>query len=96
MPIDRDQIKHVAELASLSLTEEEIGEMATDLDAIVRYVEELNQLDTTGVMPTSHVVAEAAPWRADEVKPGVSHEDALSQAPRTAQDGFAVPAFVES
>lgn len=91
----RSQIAHVAELACLSLTEEEATSMATELDAIVHYVEELSTLDTEGVPPTSHVLEEVPSLRPDEVRPGLSHEEALSGAPRSSQGGFAVPGYVE-
>lgn len=91
----RSQIAHLAELSSLSLTEEEATGMAAELDAIVGYVAELGTLDTEGVPPTSHVLEEAPSLRADEVLPGLSHEEALSGAPRSSQGGFAVPGYVE-
>ena len=93
--IDRTVVEHVAELACLSLSDAEIDDLARDLEAILRYVEELGALDTADVPPTSHVGLGAAAWRADEVRPGVTHDEALSQAPRTAQGGFAVPSFVD-
>ena len=61
-------------------------------------MDELDALDTSNVPPTAHVQLgrRERAWRADEVKPCLSHEDALAQAPRTAQGWFAVPGFVES
>jgi aspartyl-tRNA(Asn)/glutamyl-tRNA(Gln) amidotransferase subunit C len=94
--IDRAQIEHVAVLASLSLTDAEASKMTEEIGAILKYVDELASLDTSNVPPTAHVQLERADWRPDEVAPGVTHEEALAQAPRAAQDGFAVPAFVES
>jgi len=94
--IDEAQTKHVAGLASLSLTPEEVARATREIAAIVRYVDELATVDTSNVPPTSYVQLERPALRPDEPKPGLSHEDALSQAPRVAQDGFAVPAFVES
>jgi len=91
----RSQIAHVAQLASLSLTEEEATSMAAEVDAIVRYVAELSTLDTEGVPPTSHVLQEASSLRPDEILPGLSHEEALSGAPRSSSGGFAVPGYVE-
>jgi aspartyl-tRNA(Asn)/glutamyl-tRNA(Gln) amidotransferase subunit C len=96
MAIDKPTVQHVADLACLSLTDEETTKMAADLGSILQYVEELNELDTTNVPPTSHVLMGRTAWREDEAKPGISHDDALSQAPRTAEGGFAVPTFVES
>src|SRR4051794_34826491 len=94
--IDRAQIEHVAVLSSLSLTEAEAVKMTEEIGAILGYVDELSALDTSDVPPTAHVQLERTAWRADDVVPGVSHEDALAQAPRAAQGGFAVPGFVES
>jgi aspartyl-tRNA(Asn)/glutamyl-tRNA(Gln) amidotransferase subunit C len=94
--IDRAQIEHVAVLSSLSLTDAEAAKMTEEIGAILKYVDELAALDTTDVPPTMHVQLERTAWRPDEVQPGVSHEEALAQAPRAAQGGFAVPGFVES
>ncbi len=89
-------VAHLAELASLSLTEEEGAALAKDLDAIVSYVGELNELDTEGVEPTSHVQLGAAEWRTDEPRPCLTQDEALAQAPQTSEGGFVVPRFVES
>lgn len=91
----RSQMAHLAELSSLSLTEEEATSMAAELDAIVGYVAELDAIDTEGVPPTAHVLEEAPALRPDEVRPGLSHKEALSGAPRSASGGFAVPGYVE-
>jgi aspartyl-tRNA(Asn)/glutamyl-tRNA(Gln) amidotransferase subunit C len=95
-PLSRNQIDHVAELASLSLQDAEAEALATELDSILHYVAELDAVDTTGVPPTSSIQDAATSWRPDEITPGISHEEALAQAPRTSQGGFAVPAFVEA
>ena len=94
--IDRAQIEHVAVLASLTLTDAEATAMTEEIGAILKHVDELGTLDTTDVPPTAHVQLERTAWRTDEVLPGVTHEEALAQAPRVVQDGFAVPGFVES
>ncbi len=94
MPIDEKEVTRVAELACLSLTAEETKLMAKDLERIVVYFEELAQLDTSNVPPTSHVLMGKTAWREDSVEQGVSHEDALAQAPRSSQGGFAIPAYV--
>jgi len=95
LTIDRAQIQHVATLASLSLSEPEMDAMATELQAIVKYVDELNELDTTDVPPTANVQLERAAWREDILEPCLSHEDALAEAPQEAHGGFAVPVFVD-
>lgn len=105
-PMDRTQIRHVAELAELELTAEEEERLATEIGRVVAYVSELDAIDTTGVAPTAHVTAAtpgeraaadglAGLFRPDEPRPGLSHEDALAGAPRTAHGGFVVPTFVE-
>ena len=95
-PIDRALIQHVAQLSSLSLTDAEAQKLTQEVGAILAYVGELSSLDTSSVPPTAQVgIAHQAALRPDEVKPGLSHEDALAQAPRTSQESFGVPGFVE-
>ena len=93
--VDRALVLHVAKLASLSLSDAEADRLTRELASIVAYVEQLEELDTSGTSPMAHVDIERLPWRPDEPRPGLSHEDALAQAPRSEQGGFAVPAFVD-
>ncbi len=93
--MDRAQIRHVAELAELELTDEEEERLAAEIGRIVAYVHELDAIDTKDVPPTAHVMAETPPLREDEPQPGLSHDDALAGAPRAAHGGFEVPTFVE-
>jgi len=93
--IDRALVLHVAKLASLSLSDADADRLAGELAKIVGYVAQLDALDTRDVPPTAHLQIDRTPWRQDEPRPGLSHEDALAQAPRVEGDGFAVPAFVE-
>jgi aspartyl-tRNA(Asn)/glutamyl-tRNA(Gln) amidotransferase subunit C len=93
--IDRNVVLHVAKLASVTLSDSEIDRFASELDRIVAHVQELDQLDTRDVPPTAHVQIDKTPWRSDDVQPGLSHADALSQAPAVEDQGFAVPTFVE-
>jgi aspartyl-tRNA(Asn)/glutamyl-tRNA(Gln) amidotransferase subunit C len=95
--IDRALIDHVAQLASLSLSEGEAQTLTGEVAGILAYVGELASLDTANVPPTAQVVASPAAnaLRSDDVEPCLSHEDALAQAPRASQGGFAVPGFVD-
>jgi aspartyl-tRNA(Asn)/glutamyl-tRNA(Gln) amidotransferase subunit C len=93
--IDRAVVTHVAKLASLSLSEAETGRFAAELDRIVAHVQELDALDTRDVPPTAHVQIDRMPLRGDETRPSLPHAEALSQAPRVEDEGFAVPAFIE-
>jgi aspartyl-tRNA(Asn)/glutamyl-tRNA(Gln) amidotransferase subunit C len=88
-------VLHVAKLASLSLSDDEVERFAGELARIVKYFEQLDQLDTRDIPPTAHVRLDRAPWRDDKSVPGLSHEDALAQAPRVEEGGFAVPTFIE-
>jgi aspartyl-tRNA(Asn)/glutamyl-tRNA(Gln) amidotransferase subunit C len=95
--IDRKLIDHVAQLASLSLTEAEADKLTGEIAGILKYVGELSALDTSNVPPTAQVGPRPASSavRPDEPRPGLSHEEAMAQAPRASQGGFAVPPFVE-
>ena len=95
MAITRDNVLHVAKLARLELSETEIDRMQRDLDGILEYVDQLSKLDTSSVPATTQVAVPAAPFRGDEPRPSLPHDLALSQAPRSSSDGFAVPAFVD-
>jgi aspartyl-tRNA(Asn)/glutamyl-tRNA(Gln) amidotransferase subunit C len=89
------EVRNVAKLARLELRDDEIVRMAAELSAIVGYVRKLEELDTSDVPPTAHVRLARVALRADAPRPGLSHDDALAEAPRVAHDGFAVPAFVD-
>ena len=95
MAITRDNVLHVAKLARLELTEAEIDRMQSDLNGILDYVNQLSELDTTNVPATATVAVVAAPFRKDAPIPSLPHDLALSNAPRSSSDGFAVPAFVD-
>ena len=92
---DRGTVEHVAKLAALSLSSEEAERFTTELAAIVAHVDELAALDTSDVPPTYQVCIPADSLRDDVVVPSPSNAEALSQAPRHAHGGFAVPVFVE-
>jgi aspartyl-tRNA(Asn)/glutamyl-tRNA(Gln) amidotransferase subunit C len=85
----------VARLARLELEPDEVRRMAAELSAIVGYVQQLSELDTSEVPPTAQVHVDRLALRDDEPVPSLPHEDALSEAPRVGHDGFAVPGFVD-
>ena len=89
--IDRDQVLHVAKLARLKVTDDELDRMAEELSKILGHVETMNELDLDGVEPTSHVVDLTNVLREDVPRPGLPREKALEQAPDTADGGFRVP-----
>jgi len=89
--IDRDEVLHVARLARLELSVEEIEPMARELSAVLDHIAKIGELDLAGVPPTSHVVELTGALRADEPRPSLPREVALAQAPAVDQDGFLVP-----
>lgn len=88
-------IRHVAKLARLSLTEEEAGRYATQLDGILSYIDTLTKYDLGDVEPTAHAMPVYDVIRADEACAGLSLELALSNAPRRVADQFQIPKVIE-
>ena len=92
MSLSRDQVLHVARLARLELTEEEVGTFVEELSHVLGHIETIGELgDMDDVAPTSHVVAVENALRADEPRPSLPREKALESAPDAAQGGFRVP-----
>ena len=89
--IEREEVRHVALLARLELSEEEVDRMAVELDGVLEHIATIDQLDLDGVEPTSHVVAVENALRADVPVPSLPRERALESAPQVVDDGFAVP-----
>ena len=88
----------MAGLANLSLSPEEIGRMARDLDEILTHIDKLNQLDTEGIEPMAQVLyeaGEAATLRDDEERPPIGNERALANAPLASAGFFKVPKVIE-
>ncbi|HEY4719290.1 MAG TPA: Asp-tRNA(Asn)/Glu-tRNA(Gln) amidotransferase subunit GatC [Candidatus Methylomirabilis sp.] len=95
MKITRREVEHVARLARLGLSEEEIERMRAQLDAILNYVDKLNELETRDVPPTSHAIPMTNVFREDAVRPCLSQEEALANAPDRAEAFFRVPRILE-
>jgi aspartyl-tRNA(Asn)/glutamyl-tRNA(Gln) amidotransferase subunit C len=93
--IGADEVRRIAALAHLPLSDEEVGRMTTELGTILAYVQLLQELDLTDVPPTAHVAIERLALRPDEPGESLPRDVALQEAPRVAMDGFAVPAFVD-
>jgi aspartyl-tRNA(Asn)/glutamyl-tRNA(Gln) amidotransferase subunit C len=89
--IDRDQVLHVAKLARLRLSDEEVERMSGELSKILEHVETMNELDLEGVEPTSHVVDLTNVLREDVPRYGLDRDIALEQAPDRTESGFRVP-----
>jgi aspartyl-tRNA(Asn)/glutamyl-tRNA(Gln) amidotransferase subunit C len=92
MAISRAEVVHVARLARLALTEEELDRFAGQLDAILEAVGKVAELDLSDVEPTLHPLALANVWAQDEPRPCLSAEEALANAPEAEGGAFRVPA----
>ena len=91
MAITREQVLHVARLARLDLSEDEIVRLQEELSAILEAVSKVSELDLDDVPPTSHAVEVANALRPDEPRPCLPRDVVLAQAPDVADDGFRVP-----
>jgi aspartyl-tRNA(Asn)/glutamyl-tRNA(Gln) amidotransferase subunit C len=89
--IKREQVLHIAKLARLRLTDEEVEQMAGELSGILEHVDRIGELELDGVEPTSHVVELENVLRADEPRPSWPREDVLQQAPDPVDGAFRVP-----
>jgi len=107
MKVTEQDVVYVADLANLELTAAEKTRMQKDLNNILEYIDALNELDTTAVEPLAEVASKFAPeqkqgaqrfsyaMRADTVKPGLSHEAAIQNAPDSDGKFFKVPKVIE-
>lgn len=89
--IERDQVLHVARLARLSLSEEEVERMVGELSGILEHVDRIGNLDLEGVEPTSHVVKLENVLRPDEPRPSLPRDVALASAPEPRDGAFRAP-----
>ena len=99
MRITEDQVRYVADLANLSLTDEEVRKFQADLDEILGHVERLNEIDTSNVEPMAQVLfgaaADTSTWREDAERPPLGADVALANAPQPGAGYFKVPKVIE-
>jgi len=96
MSLSLDQVRQVARLARLELSEDDLARMRRELSAILDYVAQLQGLDTEGVEPLAHPLPVRNVFRDDEPAPSLPVDDALKNAPARAGDYFAVPAVFDT
>jgi len=89
--ITRSEVQHVAKLARLALTDQEEGLMTDQINNILSYMDKLNELDTTGIEPTTHAIQLQNVFRPDQVAPSLDRQTALGNAPRHDGVSFVVP-----
>jgi aspartyl-tRNA(Asn)/glutamyl-tRNA(Gln) amidotransferase subunit C len=92
--LSEDEVRHVARLARLALTDEEVAALAPQLSAILGYAEQVGEVAADEVVPTTHPFALADVTRPDERAPSLPRADVLAGAPAVEQDRFAVPRIV--
>lgn len=98
MKLTEQEVRHVAQLANLALTEDEIAHMMHDLDGILTHIDKLHELDTTGVQPMAQVLYDAeetATLREDVERPPLGNTAALANAPQAGGGYFKVPKVIE-
>jgi len=93
--ITKKNVEYVANLSRLELNDADMDEFAPDLQEILSYIDKLNELDTSNVEPTAHVLPMKNVKREDEIKPSLSNESALKSAPETSEGFFLVPKVIE-
>lgn len=94
MKITKQEVEHVAHLARLTLSEEELHNITGQLDNILSYVDKLAELDTSEVQPTTHVFSVSNAFRDDEVKESLSQSEAVKNGPRHDGEMFQVPRVI--
>lgn len=95
MKITDETILHVARLARLQLSPDEVKRMRAHLEQMLDYVARLEELDTSNVSAMAHPAVSGLPLREDTVAPSLDRSVVLSEAPRVAESGFAVPGFID-
>ncbi len=94
MKISREEVEHVARLARLELTPDEVERMTGQLDTILTYVAKLDEVDTTGIGETTHTQRKTNAFREDEVRPSLAREKVLANAPQDNGEAFVVPKII--
>jgi aspartyl-tRNA(Asn)/glutamyl-tRNA(Gln) amidotransferase subunit C len=93
--IDREQVKKVAMLARLELNEAELDEFTSQLEAILEYIDKLNELDTTNIEPLAHCLPISNVFRDDDIKPSLGTDKILANAPDSDTPFFKVPKILD-
>ncbi|HZF42386.1 MAG TPA: Asp-tRNA(Asn)/Glu-tRNA(Gln) amidotransferase subunit GatC [Sphingomonadaceae bacterium] len=95
MSVNNDQVRHIAKLARIAMSEDEIAALVPELNNILGWIEQLGEVDTDGVEPLAAVIPAKLAFREDVVTDGDRREAVLANAPAAAHGFFAVPRVVE-
>ena len=91
MSVSLEDVRHLAELSQIRLNRTELTSLASDIDRIVGYIDQLDELDTAGVEPTFQLTGLENVWRTDEVKPQLERQELLQLAPDSEDGQVKVP-----
>ena len=95
MSIDKDTVKHISKLARISLDEKKIDSLSRDLTSIMRFIENLNKLNTDKIEPLTSIINASLKSRKDEVKDGKIRDQILKNSPEKNEEFFVVPKVIE-
>lgn len=95
MSVDRDTVRRIARLARLALEEERVAPMVNELNGILNWIKQLEEVDVAGIEPMTSVVAQKLKWRADTVTDGGNADELMANAPEGEDHFFVVPKVVE-
>lgn len=91
MSVSKNDVAHLAALSSINLSDEELSALTVDLENIIGYIEQLQELDTSGVEPTYQLTGLSNVWRNDDIKPQLEREKLLQLAPAQLDNQVKVP-----
>ena len=95
MSIDKDTVKHISKLARISLDEKKVDSLSKDLTSIMRFIENLNKLNTDKIEPLTSIINASLNSRKDEVKDGKIRDQILKNSPGKNEEFFVVPKVIE-
>ena len=95
MSVSNDQVRHIAKLARIAMSEQELERLGPELNAIIGWVEQLAEVDTDGVEPLTAVIDQKLRLRDDAVTDGDIRDQVLANAPEAQHGFFAVPKVIE-
>ena len=95
MSIDKDTVKHISKLARISLDENKVESLSKDLTSIIKFIENLNKLNTDKTTPLTSIINASLKSRKDEVKDGKIRDQILKNSPEKNDEFFVVPKVIE-
>ncbi len=95
MKITKEEVLRVASLSKLKFTDDEAETLKTAMSDVIGFADQLSELDTEGVIPTAHAIPMQNAFREDEIKPSLTREEILKNAPEADEEGFIVPKVLE-